>query len=329
MSSDPSSGPAVRAEGLSFRYGQRQALDGIGFLVERGAAHGFLGPNGSGKSTLFKLLSTLVPMQQGSVSMLGFDLGREAKALRHRLGVVFQSPAVDQKLTVRENLRYGGLMIGLSGNELGARIDAMLEAARLGDRERDRVGELSGGLRRRVEIAKCLLGRPEIVLLDEASTGLDPAARQDMWAVLRAQSEVTVLFTTHLMDEAAEADHLTLLDEGRIVATGRPAELVREVGDQVLEIESVDVESLRAQVRDEFGRDGDVVDGTLRIEGTGMHELIPAVMQRHGERVQRLQLSHPSLQDVFLRKTGKRFVVDEPELSGAAAGAAKGRRRRR
>jgi ABC-2 type transport system ATP-binding protein len=252
-------------------------------------------------------------MQQGTARMLGHDLARETNAIRRRLGVVFQSPAVDQKLTVRENLRYGGLMIGLSGRELGSRIDAMLEATRLADRGRDRVGELSGGLRRRVEIAKCLLGKPDVVLLDEASTGLDPAARQDMWSVLRAQPDVTILFTTHLMDEAAEADQLTLLDEGRIVAAGRPADLVREVGDQVLEIECVDVEALREQMRSEFGREGDIVDGTLRLEGDKVHELIPAVMQRHGAEVQRLHLSHPSLQDVFLHKTGKRFVVAEPE----------------
>ena len=234
--------PAVRASGVQFAYGERQALRGVDFEVQAGASFGFLGPNGSGKSTLFKLLSTLVPLQQGAVSMLGHDLARDAAAIRRRIGVVFQSPAVDKKLTVQENLRYGGLMLGLGGADLQSRIDACLESTALTDRRKDSVEDLSGGLRRRVEIAKCLLSRPELVLLDEASTGLDPAARREMWAVLRAQPGLTVLFTTHLMEEAAEADQLMLLDEGAVVAHGRPGELMEEVGGQVLELESAEAD---------------------------------------------------------------------------------------
>jgi ABC-2 type transport system ATP-binding protein len=255
--------------------------------------------------------------------MLGLDLARQAAAIRARIGVVFQSPAVDKKLTVRENLRYGGLLLGLSGKDLAARIDQMLAAANLADRARDRVEELSGGLRRRVEIAKCMLARPDLVLLDEASTGLDPAARRDMWALLKSQPGLTVLFTTHLMDEAAEADQLLLLDDGAIVAAGKPKELMREVGGQVLDIETADAKTLAREIEQAFGQVGAVVDGTLRIEGERVHELVPKVMERFGERVQRLQLGHPSLQDVFLKKTGKRFVAVAPEPA-----VKKGRRRR-
>lgn len=315
---------AVSAEKLTFAYGDRRALDDVSVAVPRGEVHGFLGPNGSGKSTLFKLLSTLVPLQQGRVVMLGHDLARDAAAIRRELGVVFQSPAVDKKLTVRENLHYGGRMIGLGGAELAARIDAMLVAANLADRKKDMVGELSGGLRRRVEIAKCMLGRPSLVLLDEASTGLDPAARGDMWRVLRSQPGLTVLFTTHLMDEAAEADRLTLLDQGRIVAAGKPSELMREVGGQVLEIEAADAAGLATEFEKAFGVAGKAVDDVVRIEGERIHELVPKVMERFGDRIQRLQLAHPSLQDVFLRKTGKRFVVTEAEPA-----AKKGRRGRK
>jgi ABC-2 type transport system ATP-binding protein len=304
---------AVSAVGVGFAYGQRAALADVGFEVPAGETHGFLGPNGSGKSTLFKLLSTLVPMQQGRVTVLGHDLARDTAAIRRRLGVVFQSPAVDKQLTVRENLRYGGLLLGLGGAALQTRIDAVLGAVGLAERARDRVSELSGGLRRRVEIAKCLLGEPELLLLDEASTGLDPAARRDMWQVLRAQPGLTVLFTTHLMDEAADADRLTLLDEGHVVAQGRPAELMREVGGQLLEIETDDAEALAAELRQAFGVDARCVDQTLRLDGESVHELVPAIMTRFGERIVRLQLAHPSLQDVFLLKTGKRFAVAEPQ----------------
>ncbi len=314
---------AVTAAGITFAYGERRALNDVSFEVAAGQAYGFLGPNGSGKSTLFKLLSTLVPLQKGRVSMLGLDLAKESRAIRSRLGVVFQSPAVDKKLTVRENLRYGGLLIGLSGADLAARIDAVLAAGRLADRANDLVGELSGGLRRRVEIGKCLLGKPDLVLLDEASTGLDPAARKDMWGMLRADPKLTVLFTTHLMDEAAEADRLLLLDQGHVVAAGRPADLMREVGGQVLELEASDAASLAPELQQQFGVAATVVDNTLRIDGANVHELVPRIVQRFGARVQRLSLAHPSLQDVFLKKTGKRFIVTEPE-----AQPAKGRRRK-
>ena len=315
---------AVRASGVQFAYGERQALRGVDFEVPAGASFGFLGPNGSGKSTLFKLLSTLVPLQQGAVSMLGHDLAGQAAAIRRRIGVVFQSPAVDKKLTVQENLRYGGLMLGLGGADLQARIDACLELADLTGRRKDNVEDLSGGLRRRVEIAKCLLSRPELVLLDEASTGLDPAARREMWKVLRAQPGLTVLFTTHLMEEAAEADQLMLLDEGAVVAHGRPGELMEEVGGQVLELESAAAAQLQAQLKQELSVDATLLDQTLRMDGEDVHELVPEIMKRYGAQVRRLQLAHPSLEDVFLHRTGKRFVVAQPD----AAEKKKKRRRR-
>lgn len=304
---------AVKASDVRFAYGDREALRGVDFEVQAGAAFGFLGPNGSGKSTLFKLLSTLVPLQQGAVTMLGHDLAKDAAVIRRRVGVVFQSPAVDKKLTVLENLRYGGLMLGMSGAALQARIDACLEAADLDDRRKDSVEELSGGLRRRVEIAKCLLSEPDLVLLDEASTGLDPAARREMWKVLRAQEGVTVLFTTHLMEEAAEADRLMLLDEGGVVAQGRPGELMEEVGGQVIEIESAAAQELQRQLQSELSVEATLLDQTLRIDGENVHELVPEIMERCGDRVRRLQLAHPSLEDVFLHRTGKRFVVTAPE----------------
>lgn len=314
-----SSSPSVSAKDVAFSYGDRQALRGVSFEVDEGAAFGFLGPNGSGKSTLFKLLSTIVPQQSGSISMLGHDLAREPAAIRKRIGVVFQSPAVDKKLTVHENLRYAGLLLNLGGKELGARIDEVLASAVLTDRRTDPVGELSGGLRRRVEIAKCLMARPDLVLLDEASTGLDPAARREMWKVLRAQDGLTILFTTHLMEEAVDADRLMLLDEGSVVAHGRPGELMEEVGGQVLEIESAEAEALAKDMHESFLVESRAqikatqVDQTIRIDGDGVQELVPEFMKRYGDRIRRLSLAHPSLEDVFLHRTGKRFVVQEPE----------------
>ena len=300
---------AVAVREVTFAYGERQALAGISFSVARGSVQGFLGPNGSGKSTLFKLLSTLVPLQQGSARILDLDLAHDTAAIRRRLGVVFQSPAVDKKLSVRENLRYGGHLYGMSGKALEVRIDGLLVHADLQDRQRDMVGELSGGLRRRVEVAKGLLHKPEILLLDEASTGLDPAARRSMWTLLKSQSAVTVLFTTHLMDEAAEADHLLLLDQGRVVAEGAPRALMRDLGEQILEIQSNNATQLAIDLQTKLGVTASVFDDVLRIEVPNCHELVPKVMHGFGAQVQRLTLQHPTLEDVFLRKTGKRFVA--------------------
>jgi ABC-2 type transport system ATP-binding protein len=303
---------AVDARGVAFAYKDRRALDGITVAIERGSVHGFLGPNGSGKSTLFKLLSTIVPPQQGELRILGLDLARQAAEVRRRIGVVFQSPAVDKKLSVRENLRYGGQLQGLKGRPLEARIDELLGHAGLLDRQKDSVGELSGGLRRRVEIAKGLLHAPEVLLLDEASTGLDPAARRSMWELLQSQRGLTVLFTTHLMDEALLAGRLTLLDQGRIVAEGTPRELMRELGEQVLEIQSAAAPALATALQGELGVPVRTYEDLVRIEVPNCHELVPAIMTRHAGSVQRLTLQHPSLEDVFLRKTGKRFVAEPP-----------------
>jgi ABC-2 type transport system ATP-binding protein len=308
-----SSDPAVDAREVSFSYGDRQALQSVGFEVPRGAVRGFLGPNGSGKSTLFKLLATILPVQKGEVRMLGLDLAREMSELRKHLGVVFQSPALDRMLTVRENLVYGGHLYGLTGTELNRRVDEMLEHSGLLERARDKVAELSGGLRRRVELAKGTLHRPPLLLLDEPCTGLDPAARKDLWRFLKSQEGVTILFTTHLMDEAEESDQLTILHGGRVVGEGTPEELKKEVGTEVLEVACDATEAFATEVRGALCVEVAVVDGTLRLVSPEAHRLVPALMERFGDRVQRLTLNRPSLEDVFIAKTGHRFWADGQE----------------
>jgi ABC-2 type transport system ATP-binding protein len=302
---------AVHADGVGHRYGERVALDGVTMSVARGTVHGFLGPNGSGKSTLFRLLATILPLRSGAVSVLGLDLARDFAAIRGRIGVVFQSPALDKKLSVRANLRYGGQLYGLRGAELERRIDAMLEVGGLTARAKDRVGELSGGLRRRVEIAKGLLHRPELVLLDEPSTGLDPAARGELWRFLRAQQGLTVLFTTHLMDEAADADDLTILDAGRVVARGAPDALRAELGGDVLEIVCADPAGFAAELDTRLGIAARVLGRLVRIELRRGHELVPRIVETFGERVQRLTLAQPSLEDVFIARTGHRLAGED------------------
>ena len=181
--------PAIAARHVFYRYGERLAVDDLSLEVAEGEVFAFLGPNGSGKTTLFRLLSTLIPLQQGEISILGHDLRRETTAVRRQLGVVFQSPSLDKKLTVAENLRHQGRLYGLSTSELASRRDELLAAVGLTERANDLVETLSGGMRRRVELAKSMLHRPRLLLLDEPSTGLDPGARSDLWKYLRQVRE--------------------------------------------------------------------------------------------------------------------------------------------
>src|SRR5437667_5011920 len=207
----PDDNPIIHIDALRHSYGQRQALAGISLDINDREIFGFLGPNGSGKTTLFRILSTLIPPAEGSISIAGLDLRHSRNAIRQLIGVVFQSPSLDKQLTAEENLRHHGHLYGLRGSELESRIDQMLARVGLSQRPREFVGQFSGGMRRRVELAKGLLTWPKILLLDEPSTGLDPGARIDLWRYLReirAESGVTILVTTHLMDEAEHCDRL-------------------------------------------------------------------------------------------------------------------------
>jgi ABC-2 type transport system ATP-binding protein len=215
----------VQITDLTHRYGQRVALDRLSLSVEGGEIFGFLGPNGSGKTTLFRILCTLIGCEPGKVRILDLDAATQRDAVREKLGVVFQSPSLDKQLTAEENLRHHGHLYGLHGADLEKRIDELLERVGLSDRRRDRVGSFSGGMRRRVELAKGMLTRPSVLLLDEPSTGLDPGARIDLWRYLKeiqSAGNVTILLTTHLMDEGDRCNRLAVLDHGSRPAMPRP-----------------------------------------------------------------------------------------------------------
>ncbi len=306
---------AIEARGIHFSYGSRTALVDVSFTVERGAMHGFLGPNGSGKSTLFKILATILPLTKGDVRLLGLDLRTQVAAVRQRIGVVFQSPALDQKLTVRQNLVYGGHLYGLRGRELEQRIDFLLAQTGITDRQRDRVSDLSGGLKRRVELCKGLLPSPDVILLDEPTTGLDPGARKDLWQFLRSQEELTVLVSTHLIDEAELLDQITILDLGAVVAAGPPRELRESIGGEVLQIDCDDPSSLRKDIQERFdwfrsGTEPVVLDRSLRLQAKDAHRLVGDLVDAFGDRIRRVSLSHPSLEDVYTQKTGHSFWKD-------------------
>jgi ABC-2 type transport system ATP-binding protein len=298
---------AVEARDVTFLYGSRQALAGVSFQVGSGEIYGFLGPNGGGKTTLFRILATQLQPAGGSVRVLGADVVDEAPLVRLQLGVVFQSPSLDVHLSVLENLIHQGHLYGLRHRKLAHRIDSLLERFGLSDRRNDRVKTLSGGLQRRVEIVKALLHRPRLLLLDEPSTGLDPGARHDLWAVLlelKSGSEVTILLTTHFMDEADRCDRLALVDGGKMVAEGAPVDLKQEIGGEVVLLKSRDPKSLAVDLEQKFGLEVTLRGDGVRFETTTAHELVGRLTEFFGRRIDAATISRPTLEDVFLQRTG-------------------------
>jgi ABC-2 type transport system ATP-binding protein len=305
---------AVRTDGLGHSYRGREALSGVDLEVRPGEIFGVLGPNGSGKTTLFRVLSTLLRPARGKAGVFGHDVVDARMEVRSRIGVVFQSPGLDGKLSVAENLRHQGHLHGMRGAVLGARIDEMLQGLGLAGRERDRAETLSGGLRRRVDLARGLLHGPELLLLDEPSTGLDPAARREVWTILsrlRERDGVTVLLTTHLMDEAERCDRLALLDGGHLVLTGTPEERKVRIGGDVLALEAREPEPLRPRIEERFGLEVASVDGGLRIEAPEGHALAARLAEAFPGEIDSIRVGRPTLEDVFVHETGHRLSEGE------------------
>ena len=309
--------PALVTSELTHRYGERLALDRVSLQVASREIFGLLGPNGGGKTTLFRILSTLIRPTSGSASVLGLDLLRDTGALRGRLGVVFQAPSLDKKLTVRENLAHQGHLYGLAGGALRERIDHLLLEFNLRDRARDLVETLSGGLQRRVEIAKCLLHRPELLLLDEPSTGLDPGARIDLWQTLyrlRDQQDVTVLLTTHLMEEAERCDRVAIIDHGKIVAAGAPEGLRAEIGGDVISARTKDATTLAERIVESLGVEVSVLNDEVRIEQPEGAGFITRLVESFPGEIDSVTLAKPTLEDVFIAKTGRRLSEERETI---------------
>ena len=280
---------AVIVDGLSHRYGDRQALREVTFAAGPGEMVGLLGPNGGGKTTLFRILATLLRPTTGDATLLGRSVRRDPHGVRSVLGVVFQRPSLDMKLTVMENLRHHGNLHGLSGRELRGRCEKALEILGLADRSGDRVESLSGGLARRVELAKSVLHRPSILLLDEPNTGLDPNARRDFVDYLdelRKRDGVTVLLTTHFLEEAERCDRVGIMHEGQLVAYDAPGELKKSVGEAVLVISGPNV-------------------APLRVEGPHAHLLASELVERFPGEISSYSWGRPTLDDVFVHLTGR------------------------
>lgn len=335
---DPASEVALEVRGLSLDYGDRLALDAIDLSVRSGEIFGVLGPNGGGKSTLFRVSSTLLPPTSGSVRVFGCDVVQEAARVRAQIGVVFQMPSLDAKLRVRENLEIHGQLHGMNDGDLQRRVDELLEDFGVAERANDRVDTLSGGLARRVEIAKGMLPRPRILLLDEPSTGLDPGARRELRELLhrlRDTTGTTIVWTTHLLDEAEACDRIAILDRGHVIASGTPRELKAELPGAVVLAELRSPENVLPRAAADFGVEPSLVAGKLHfavaslgaahdLAGRLSDQLAGSGAEGADDELLSVTVGRASLEDVFLARTGRSLSEDEVQ-----AETKKGRRRGR
>ena len=312
--------PVISVQNLVHRYENRTALNGVSFDVRPAELFGLLGPNGSGKTTLFRILSTLMIPTSGRALVMGFDAAQEPASLRRQIGVVFQAQSVDPKLTAYENLWHQGHLYGLRGSALKRRVEEILTRVGLADRAKERVETFSGGMQRRIELAKGLLHHPGVLLLDEPTTGLDPGARRDLWQylqILRDEEHVSVLVTTHLMEEAERCDRLAIMNEGNLVALGTPTELKSEIGGDVILLDAAgDAGPLAEHIRARFHVATTVLGNQVRIEQEGGHRFVPDVVEAFPGEIQAISVSKPALEDVFIHRTGHKFwseSSDSPE----------------
>jgi lipooligosaccharide transport system ATP-binding protein len=302
----------ILARQLTKRFGDLTAVDGIDFEVAKGEAFGFLGPNGAGKTSTMRMIGGVSPVTSGLLTIFGLDPARHGPTIRARLGVVPQADTLDLELTVRENLMIYSRYFDLSWREGARRADELLEFVQLQERSRDKVDELSGGMKRRLTIARALINSPELLLLDEPTTGLDPQARHLVWDRLYRlkQRGVTLVLTTHYMDEAEQlCDRLVVMDKARIAAEGSPRELIERYSTR-------EVLELRFPIDEQPALDGELNDLAERIEVlpdrvllyTGDGDQAMAGVHRRGLRPETALVRRSTLEDVFLRLTGRSLV---------------------
>jgi ABC-2 type transport system ATP-binding protein len=320
----PAVQPVVSVENLVHRYENRTALNGVSFDVRPAELFGLLGPNGSGKTTLFRILSTLMIPTAGRATIMGCDAVEEPARLRRQIGVVFQAQSIDLKLTAYENLWHQGHLYGLRGEPLKTRIQEILSRVGLADRAKDLVETFSGGMQRRIELAKGLLHHPAVLLLDEPTTGLDPGARRDLWQylqTLRDEERVSVLVTTHLMEEAERCDRLAIMNEGNLVALGTPEELKGEIGGDVILFDAArDAGVLAERIRTRFHVETTVLENQVRIEREGAHRFVTEVVEAFPGEIEALSVSKPALEDVFIRRTGHKFWSEQNDARSESPG---------
>jgi ABC-2 type transport system ATP-binding protein len=308
--------PAISVRGLAKRYGEIEAVAGVDFDVRRGEVFGFLGPNGAGKTTTINVLCTLARPTAGSATVAGYDVVRQRDEVRRNIGLVFQDTTLDGYLTAERNLRFHAELYGVPRPQVGARLKAVLDMVGLWERRGSRVQTFSGGMMRRLEIARGLLHSPHVLFLDEPTVGLDPQTRSHIWSYieeLRRREDITILMTTHYMDEAEHCDRIAIMDHGKIVALDTPEALKASVGKDRIQIQTTDDEAAIAALRERFGIEAGIHEGAITFFVPGGEEFVPRLFAELGVPIRSVSVTRPTLDDVFMSYTGKTIRDAEAE----------------
>ena len=300
--------PAVLVDGLVKRYGEVEAVRGIGFEVQPGETFGFLGPNGAGKSTTIKILCTLADPTSGTARVAGYDVVKNRDTVRRNIGLVFQDTTLDSYLTGEQNLRFHADLYGVPRAQLPQRMRQVLEMVGLWDRRQAVVATYSGGMKRRLEIARGLLHAPRVLFLDEPTVGLDPQTRSSIWEYindLKQREDITIFLTTHYMDEAENCDRIAIIDHGKIVAIDTPEQLKASVGKDRVQISTADDPAAIQEIKDQFGIDAAMHEGMVTFNVESGEQFVPRLFAELTTVIKAVSVSRPSLDDVFMSYTGK------------------------
>jgi ABC-2 type transport system ATP-binding protein len=302
---------------LTKHYGDLVAVGGVDFTVHAGEAFGFLGPNGAGKSTTIKMLCTLVEPTAGTAQVAGFDVVRQRDAVRRNIGLVFQDPTLDQYLTADQNLRMHAELYGVRRSALDERMSLVLDMVDLSDRRKSLVSTFSGGMKRRLEIARGLLHSPKVLFLDEPTVGLDPQTRSSIWRYihdLREREDVTIFLTTHYMDEAENCDRIAIMDRGRIVVMDTPESLKAGVGKDRVQISTDDDQAAIISLQEKFGQSATMSEGLVTFAVANGEQFVPRLFADLGVPIRSVNVARPTLDDVFMSHTGS--TIRDAEESG-------------
>jgi ABC-2 type transport system ATP-binding protein len=311
--------PAIEVEDLVKSYGAVDAVRGVSFIVPPGEVFGFLGPNGAGKSTTINMLCTLARPTSGAARVSGFDVVNRRDDVRRHIGLVFQDPTLDGYLTAEQNLRFHAELYGIDPGVIGARMDQMLQMVDLADRRDTPVMTFSGGMRRRLEIARGLLHSPRVLFLDEPTIGLDPQTRSSIWRYIRALQETegtTIFMTTHYMDEAEFCDRIAIMDRGEIVVLDTPEALKAGIGADRVVLGTADDGAALAELQDRFGIEAVVAEGAVTFHVESGEAFVPRLFAELDVAITSVSVSRPTLDDVFMRYTGS--TIRDAETGGVA-----------
>jgi ABC-2 type transport system ATP-binding protein len=303
----PALAPAIVVRGLAKSYGEIEAVRGVDFEVATGEVFGFLGPNGAGKTTTINMLCTLAKPSSGSATVAGHDVVRERDDVRRHIGLVFQDPTLDGYLTAAQNLRLHAELYGVRSDLVLPRMEQLMTMVGLWERKDSPVATFSGGMRRRLEIARGLMHSPRVLFLDEPTIGLDPQTRRSIWTYIRElkeREEITIFMTTHYMDEAEWCDRIAIMDHGQIVAIDSPEKLKAEVGTDRVTIHTDDDDATIAALAERFGIEARMAEGAVTFGVPAGEQFVPRLFAELGVPIRSVSVSRPNLDDVFMSYTG-------------------------